>query len=553
MDTAKRPMYQWKAIRWAKVERMVFKLQKRIYRAAQRGATKQVRRLQKLLWRSRAAKLLAVRQITQDNRGKRTAGVDGKTVLTPAGRLALVEELKLDGQAQPVRRVMIPKPGGTEQRPLGIPTIADRAKQSLVKLALEPAWEAKFEPNSYGFRPGRSTWDAIGAIYVQINQKPKWVLDADIAKCFDRIDHAALLRKLDANPTVARQIKAWLQAGMMEAGELFPTEAGVPQGGPLSPLLANVALHGLEERNGQAFPRRGRTPAVIRYADDLVVLHPDREVIEHSRALTAHWLDEMGLELKPSKTRIRHTLELVDGGAGFDFLGFNIRQYPSRARRGYKTIIKPSRISASRHHRQIREVTTRHRMQRQRRLIAALNPVIRGWSHYFSTVCSKETFGELDDRLRQRLRAWMRVRHPDKRRKWGYARYWRREDGKLHFRPRAGGQRLCLHAETPIRRHVKVQGRRTPYDGDEVYWSTRLGHHPAVKPRTARLLKQQEGRCRACGYRFKMGDVLEVDHILARAQGGRDETANWQLLHRYCHMEKTAQERRRCACQAPHA
>lgn len=192
MDTAKRPMDQWKAIRWAKVERMVLKLQKRMYRAAQRGAPTQVRRLQTLLWRARAAKRLAVRQITQDNRGKRTAGVDGKTVLTPAGRLALVEELKLDGQAQPVRRVMIPNPGGTEQRPLGMPTIADRAKQSLVKLALEPAWEAKCEPNSDGFRPGRSPGDAIGAIDVQSNQKPQGVLEADIAKCFDRLDHAAL-------------------------------------------------------------------------------------------------------------------------------------------------------------------------------------------------------------------------------------------------------------------------------------------------------------------------------------------------------------------------
>jgi len=231
MNTAHRPMYQWETIRWPRIERLVFKLQKRIYRAAQRGDHRQVRRLQKLLMRSRAAKLLAVRKVTQDNRGKRTAGIDGQTALTPTKRMALVEHLPLDGQAQPVRRVRIPKPDTTEHRPLGIPTIADRAKQSLVTLGLEPEWEAKFEPNSDGFRPGRSTWDAIAAIYVQINQKPKWVLDADITKCFDRIDHTALLRKLDANPTVRRQIKAWLQAGVREDGELFPTDAGTPQGG----------------------------------------------------------------------------------------------------------------------------------------------------------------------------------------------------------------------------------------------------------------------------------------------------------------------------------
>jgi RNA-directed DNA polymerase len=173
-----------------------------------------------------------------------------------------------------------------------------------------------------------------------------------------------LLRTLDANPTVTRQVKAWLLAGVMEAGELLPTATGVPQGGSLSPRLANAALHGLEEMIGQAFPRRGRTPAVIRDADDLVVLHPDREVIEQSQALMAHWLREMGVELKPSKTRIRHTLEVVEGEAGFDVLGFNMRQDPSRTRRGDKTLSNPSRGSVTRHHRQVREVTSRHRMPR---------------------------------------------------------------------------------------------------------------------------------------------------------------------------------------------
>lgn len=192
MNTASAPMYQWNTIGWVKIERQVCKLQKRIYRAAKRGDHRQVRRLQKLLLRSRAAKLLAVRNVTQDNQGKQTPGVDGVANLTPQERLDLVKHLHLEGNASPVRRVYIPKPGTTEQRPLGIPTMADRAKQALVKHVLEPAWEAQFEPNSYGVRPGRSTWDASGAIYVQINQKPKWVRDADIATCFDRINHEAL-------------------------------------------------------------------------------------------------------------------------------------------------------------------------------------------------------------------------------------------------------------------------------------------------------------------------------------------------------------------------
>jgi RNA-directed DNA polymerase len=546
MNTAIAPMYQWNTMGWVKIERQVFKLQKRIYRAAKRGDHRQIRRLQKLLLRSRAAKLLAVRNVTQENQGKQTPGVDGVANLTPQERLDLVNHLHLEGHASPVRRVYIPKPGTTEQRPLGIPTMADRAKQAWVKHVLEPAWEAQFEPNSYGFRPGRSPWDAIGAIYVQINQKPKWVLDADIAKCFDRINHEALLRKLDVPPTLRRQITAWLKVGLLDKGAWFPTEAGTPQGGPGSPLLANVARHGLEEMITQAFPGRG-SPAVVRYADDLIVLHPKREVIERCQAVRAGHLRGMGLELKPSKTRITHTLQVEEGEAGFDFLGFNIRHYPTKSKRGYKTIIKPSREAMARHQRQIGAVVHRHRMDAQGRLIEALNPVIRGWSHYFSTVCSHETFEQMDEQLRQQLRSWIRFRHPNKSLKWGYQKYWRYENGQRHFGPQARGKRLGSHTETPIQRHVKVQGRRSPYDGDELYWGRRRAHHPGVPRRVARLLKGQDGRCAYCGYSFKAGDVLEVDHRIPRKQGGRDDSTNWQLLHRYCHVEKTARERRRYA------
>ena len=424
--------------------------------------------------------------------------------------------------------------------------MADRAKQAWVKHVVEPAWEVQFEPNSYGFRPGRSTWDAIGAISVQINQKPTWGLDADITKCFDRLDHEALLRKLNTAPTLGRQIKAWLQGGLLDQGAWFPTEAGTPQGGPRSPWLANVALHGLEEAIARAFPGRG-TPAVIRYADDLVALHPKREVIERCQAVLAEHLRGMGWELKPSKTRITQTLHVEEGEAGFDFLGFNIRQYPTKSKRGYKTIIKPSREAMAHHQRQLRVVVRRHRMDTQERLIEALNPVIRGWSHYFSTVCSHETFAQMDEQLRQQLRSWIRFRHPNKSLKWGDQKDWRGADGRRHFMPRAHGKRLWFHTETPIQRHVKVQGRRTPYDGDEVYWGRRRAHHPGTSKRVARLLRRQDGRCTQCGYAFKAGDGLEVDHRIPRIQGGSDDSTNWQLLHRHCHVEKTARERRRYA------
>ncbi|MGB3188257.1 MAG: reverse transcriptase N-terminal domain-containing protein, partial [Limnoraphis sp.] len=242
---------EWNAINWRKLERRVYKLQKRIYQASNRGDVKAVRRLQKTLMRSWSARCLAVRRVTQDNQGRKTAGVDGVKSLTPKQRVALTGKLKLGSKVSPTRRVWIDKPGKDEKRPLGIPTMSDRALQSLVKTALEPEWEVKFEPNSYGFRPGRSCQDAIGAIFTAISKKPKFVLDADIAKCFDRINHERLLEKLNTYPTLRRQIRDWLKAGVMDGKELFPTSKGTPQGGVISPLLANIALHGMEYRINQ--------------------------------------------------------------------------------------------------------------------------------------------------------------------------------------------------------------------------------------------------------------------------------------------------------------
>ena len=261
MNTESKPMYGWNDLPWRQFERQVFKLQKRIYRASQRGDMKTVHKLQRLLMNSWSAKCLAVRRVTQDNQGKKTAGIDGMKSLSPTHRLALVSILKLLPQARPVRRVWIPKPGTQEKRGLGIPVMYDRALQALVKLALEPEWEARFEPNSYGFRPGRSCHDAIEAIFNSIRYKAKYVLDADISKCFDQISHQALLQKLATFPKMRRNIKAWLEAGVMEGLELSATTKGTPQGGPLSPLLANVALHGLEEAITTASPPRKQREA----------------------------------------------------------------------------------------------------------------------------------------------------------------------------------------------------------------------------------------------------------------------------------------------------
>jgi RNA-directed DNA polymerase len=338
----------------------------------------------------------------------------------------------------------------------------------------------------------------------------------------------------------------------MDKGEWCPTEEGTPQGGPLSPLLANIALHGLAERSKRALPRQKTSPAVIRSADALVVLHPDRQGIEQCQALLSEELKGMGLELQPSKTRLVPTLPGNGGAGGFGFLGCHIRPSPVRTTRlGFKTIIKPSPQSVQRHHGRLREGIAQHKTARQAHLILALNPVIRGWSRYCSTVCSPETFGQTDRQRLNRLRAWTRRRHPQHSRTTAARKYWRREGGKLHFSPPHSALRRRFHRETRIQRQVKVQSHRSPYAGAWFYWSARLGRHPGVSPRVATLLKRQQGCCPRCGLHYCAGDVLEVDHIIPTASGGKDGYDNWQLLHGHCHDEKTAEDRHRYAGQAP--
>ena len=544
------PAYEWETLPWRKLERAVFKLQKRIYQAQQRGHVKAVHKLQRLLVCSWSAKCLAVRRVTQDNRGKHTAGVDGVKSLPPSQRLALVRTVQLSKKAQPTRRVWIPKPGTDEQRPLGIPTMHDRAAQALLFLALEPAWEAQFEPNSYGFRPGRSAHDAIAAIWNGLHQKAKFVLDADIAKCFDRINHEALLHKLNTTPTFRRVIQAWLKAGVMDGPDLFPTEAGTPQGGVISPLLANIALHGLETAIKAAFPRTtsryGKaseewTPIVVRYADDFVVMHRDLPTIERAQQVIAAWLDTMGLELKPSKTRIVHSLRKhAEQPPGFDFLGFEVRQFPvgkSQAKLGFKTLTKPS-ASAQRRHEQALNATMRQlRTAPQEELIHHLNPQIRGWAAYFSTAAAKAVLGRMDFHTYVKLQRWAKRRHPHTSH-WKVSRkYWRLETGMWTFATREGA-RLYRHDETPIRRHTKVRGEKSPYDGDWNYWTTRLSRYPDLYGREAFLLKQQRGRCAWCGLLFREKGNWAFDHIVPPSQGGARTVANLQLLHPHCHAQK---------------
>ena len=507
---------EWDAIDWRACEQDVRRLRQRIFKAAREQDWPKVRNLQKLMLRSRANTLVSVRQVTQRNAGRKTAGIDGEVALTSQARAGVavrVHQSLSSWRPVAVRRVHIPKASNPAKlRPLGIPVITDRCHQARVRNALEPEWEARFEPRSYGFRPGRGCQDAISAIY-NVCKGPwsarTWVLDADLAAAFDRIDHGHLLAAIGSFPARGL-ISGWLKAGVFEAGKGFaPTQEGTPQGGVISPCLLNIALHGLEEAAGVRYVTSGKlagdtrpgSPVLIRYADDMVALCHTQQQAEQVKARLAQWLAPRGLAFNEDKTRIVPLTE------GFDFLGFNVRRYNDR-----QLLIKPSTAAIRRLRERLAADMRTLRGGNAMAVIATLNPVIRGWAAYYRGVVSSKVFRTLDDYMWILTYKWATWRHANKSKHWIVDRYFGKfnkfRNDRWVFGDRDSGACLVKFSWTAIERHVPVKGTASPDDPAlAAYWANRRRVRLPLDNYTLRLLTRQAGCCPICG-----------DHLLTADQ-----------------------------------
>ncbi|MFI0977743.1 group II intron reverse transcriptase/maturase [Streptomyces sp. NPDC021093] len=552
----------WHSIDWATAEGSVRRLRQRIFTATQNGDLKQVRNLQKLMLRSHSNTLVSVKRVTQLSTGRRTAGIDGEKALTPKERGQLAAQIFMElcpSGARPVRRVYIPKANG-KQRPLGIPVIRDRVHQARTKNALEPEWESRFEARNYGFRPGRGCQDTIAAIYNTVagkRAKRVWALDADLAGAFDRIDHAHLMDSIGMFPGRG-MIRSWLKAGVMEDGRFTPTEEGTPQGGVISPLLLNVALHGMGTAagclEGASQYARLNAPVLVRYADDLVVLCHSEDAARRVKQDLARWLAPRGLTFNEDKTRIVHLNE------GFDFLGFNVRRYDG------KLLIKPSKEAVKRIRKRLHDEVRALRGSNAGAVVKKLNPIIKGWATYYRTVVSSRIFGSLDKYMWTLTYKWAKHSHPRKPKTWVVSKHFGQFNASRRdrwvFGDQVTGIYLFKFGWTKIERHVGVAGTNSRDDPSLTnYWAARTRRRmPATVDRMSiSLAARQRGICPLCkqplifGAEYEPDDVrswaawfsasmkqLHKHHFVQRRDGGTDDRTNLRLVHAECHRQHHA-------------
>lgn len=538
----------WQAIDWQNVSENVRRLQARIVKAEKAGRGNKVKALQRLLTHSFSGKALAVRRVTE-NHGKKTSGVDGVFWNTPEKKINAVRSLKQrDYKPLPLRRVYIPKSNG-KRRPLGIPTMKDRAMQALYLLALDPVAECRADPNSYGFRKERSCADAMARCFFTLAKRDRaeWVLEGDIKACFDKISHDWLLAHVPMDKAILRK---WLKSGYMEKHVFYETETGTPQGGIVSPVLANLALDGLEGMLRQKYPLlgpgsgQGRKQKVnlIRYADDFVITGKSKELLETEvKPLVEAFLGARGLELSSEKTVITHIED------GFDFLGQTVRKQDGTLR------TKPSKKNVTAFLTRIREVLKANKQETAYRIVMLLEPKIRGWANFHRHAASKRTFTRVDNAIFQALWHWARRRHPNKKHSWIARRYFGTygTDNWRFFGTSKGedGPKtvwLSLASRTPIIRHTKVKGEANPYDATwEVYFEERLGlkmvSHLRGRQQLSRLWKEQKGKCPVCNQPITKETGWHNHHLTWRVHGGADRSDNRVLVHPECHKQVHSQ------------
>jgi len=503
----------WDSINWLKCELAIKKLQARIVKAQKEGRYGRVKTLQWMLTHSFYAKALAVRRVTSNN-GSKTAGVDHVTWKNSETKFQAIGMLKRRGyQPQPLRRIHIEKSNG-KLRPLGIPTIKDRAMQALYLMALEPVAETTADSRSYGFRKERCTMDAVQQCHNVLRKgySPEWILEGDIKGCFDHISHEWLLNNIPMDKVMLRK---WLECGFVFNKQLFPTEEGTPQGGIISPTLANMALDGLQKVLADKYKRRtikGKhySPMVnlIRYADDFIITSENREVLETEiKPLVTEFLAERGLTLSEEKTVITNVND------GFDFLGFNIRKFKNQI------LTKPSKTAQKRFLAKVRTTIKSNKACKQESLIRLLNPMITGWGNYYKHGATRDAFHWADNQVYKTLWQWAKRRHSKKGKRWIADKYWHVSEGKgwhfaSYFKKSNAKQdilKLKLLSSICFVQYTQIKGDANPFDPEyDKYFDQRETQKMLVtlKGRDSLLYlwKKQDRKCPLCG--------MPIDRIL---------------------------------------